>query len=148
MSCGYYRSPEATAAVIDANGWFNTGDLAGFDGDILFIVGRTKELIIRSGFNVYPSEVEAVLNEHPAVAPSAVIGRAVPGNEEVVAYVQLLPGSAATSAELLAHAARLLAPYKRPSEIVVVDALPTASTGKILKHRLAAEARDGPIARV
>jgi acyl-CoA synthetase (AMP-forming)/AMP-acid ligase II len=104
--------------------------------------------IIRSGFNVYPSEVEAVLNEHPAVAPSAVIGRAVPGNEEVVAYVQLLPGSAATSAELLAHAARLLAPYKRPSEIVVVDALPTASTGKILKHRLAAEARDGPIARV
>jgi acyl-CoA synthetase (AMP-forming)/AMP-acid ligase II len=145
---GYYRAPEATAAVIDADGWFDTGDLARFDGDILFIVGRTKELIIRSGFNVYPSEVEAVLNEHPAVVQSAVIGRAVPGNEEVVAYVQLLRGSTATSADLLAHTARLLAPYKRPSEIIVVDALPAASTGKILKHRLAAEARDRTIARV
>jgi len=70
----------------------NTGDLARFDGDILHIVGRSKELIIRSGFNVYPPEVEAVLNEHPAVVQSAVIGRSVPGNEEVVAYVQLLPG--------------------------------------------------------
>ncbi len=139
---GYYRAPEATAAVIDADGWFNTGDLARFYGDILYIVGRTKELIIRSGFNVYPSEVEAVLNEHPAVVQSAVIGRSVPGNEEVVAYVELLPGSTATPAELMAHAARLLTPYKRPSEINVVDALPAASTGKIPKQRLADAARD------
>jgi acyl-CoA synthetase (AMP-forming)/AMP-acid ligase II len=139
---GYYRAPEATAAVIDADGWFNTGDLARFDGDILFIVGRTKELIIRSGFNVYPAEVEAVLNEHPAVVQSAVIGRSVPGNEEVVAYVQLLPGSAATPADLIAHSARLLTPYKRPSEIIVLDALPAASTGKILKHRLAEVVRN------
>jgi long-subunit acyl-CoA synthetase (AMP-forming) len=56
---GYYRDPERTAAVIDPDGWFNTGDLARFDGDILYIVGRTKELIIRSGFNAYPAEVEA-----------------------------------------------------------------------------------------
>ena len=90
----------------------------------------------RSGFNVYPPEVEAVLNEHPAVFQSAVVGRAVPGNEEVVAYVELLPGSAATPADLMEHAARLLAPYKRPSEIIMVDVLPAASTGKILKHRL------------
>jgi long-chain acyl-CoA synthetase len=134
--------------VIDADGWFNTGDLACFYGDILYIVGRTKELIIRSGFNVYPSEVEAVLNEHPAVVQSAVIGRSIPGNEEVVAYVELLPGSTATPAELMAHAARLLTPYKRPSEINVVDALPAASTGKILKHRLAGAARDRVIGGV
>src|SRR5580693_10123148 len=64
---GYYRNPEAPAAAIDVDGWFNTGDLARFEDEILYIVGRTKELIIRSGFNVYPAEVEAVLNEHPAV---------------------------------------------------------------------------------
>jgi long-chain acyl-CoA synthetase len=139
---GYYRAPEATAAVTDADGWFNTGDLARFDGDILYIVGRTKELIIRSGFNVYPAEVEAVLNEHSAVVQSAVIGRSVPGNEEVVAFVQLLPGSTVTPSDLMAHAARLLTPYKRPSEIIVVDALPAASTGKILKHHLVDTARD------
>src|SRR4029077_19221699 len=139
---GYYRAPEATAAVVDADGWFNTGDLARFEDDILYIVGRTKELIIRSGFNVYPPEVEAVLNEHPAVVQSAVIGRSVPGNEEVVAFVQLLPGSAVTPADLMAHAARLLTPYKPPSEIIVLDALPAASTGKILKHRLAEVARN------
>jgi acyl-CoA synthetase (AMP-forming)/AMP-acid ligase II len=145
---GYYRNPEATAAVIDSVGWFNTGDLARLDGDTLYIVGRSKELIIRSGFNVYPAEVEAILNEHPAVVQSAVIGRAVPGNEEVVAYVQLLPGSTATPADLIAHAAPLLAPYKRPSEIIVLDELPAASTGKILKHRLADAARDQAIERV
>ena len=139
---GYYRAPEATAGAIDRDGWFNTGDLARFDGDILFIVGRTKELIIRSGFNVYPPEVEAVLNEHPAVVQSAVIGRSVPGNEEVVAFVELLPGSTVTQADLMAHAARQLTPYKRPSEIIVLDTLPAGSTGKILKRRLAEAARD------
>jgi acyl-CoA synthetase (AMP-forming)/AMP-acid ligase II len=144
---GYYRAPEATAAVIDADGWFNTGDLARFEDDILYIVGRTKELIIRSGFNVYPTEVEAVLNQHPAVVQSAVIGRAVPGNEEVVAFVQLLPGSTVTPSDLMAHAARLLTPYKRPSEISIVNALPAGSTGKILKHHLAATARDRVVAR-
>jgi acyl-CoA synthetase (AMP-forming)/AMP-acid ligase II len=139
---GYYRNPEATAAVIDADGWFNTGDLARFEDDILYIVGRTKELIIRSGFNVYPAEVEAVLNEHPAVVQSAVIGRALTGNEEVVAFVQLLPGSTVKPEDLMAHATRQLAPYKRPCEITVLDALPTGPTGKILKHRLAEVARD------
>jgi acyl-CoA synthetase (AMP-forming)/AMP-acid ligase II len=142
---GYYRNPEATAAAIDVDGWFNTGDLARFEDEILYIVGRTKELIIRSGFNVYPAEVEAVLNEHPAVVQSAVIGRSVPGNEEVVAFVQVLPGSTVTPSDLMAHAARLLTAYKRPSEIIIVDELPAASTGKILKHRLADAARDRAI---
>jgi len=145
---GYYRAPEVTAAVIDVDDWFNTGDLARFEDDILYIVGRTKELIIRSGFNVYPPEVEAVLNEHPGVVQSAVIGRSVPGNEEVVAFVQLLPGSTVTPSDLMAHAARLLTPYKRPSEIIIVDGLPAAATDKILKHRLADAARDRAIGRV
>ena len=64
---GYYRAPDLTAKAIDPDGWFNTGDLARFEGDALFIVGRTKEMIIRSGFNVYPAEVEAVLSAHDAV---------------------------------------------------------------------------------
>jgi acyl-CoA synthetase (AMP-forming)/AMP-acid ligase II len=127
--------------VIDAQGWFNTGDLARLDGDHLFIAGRTKELIIRSGFNVYPAEVEAVLNAHEMVVQSAVIGRAVPGNEEVVAFVQLLPGAAVTVAELMEYAGRHLTSYKRPCEIVVLEALPAASTGKILKQKLWEAAR-------
>jgi long-chain acyl-CoA synthetase len=138
---GYYRAPAATAAAIDLEGWFNTGDLARFEGEALYIVGRTKELIIRSGFNVYPAEVEAVLSAHPAVVQSAVIGRAVEANEEVVAYVQLLPGAQANVDDLMAHAARNLTAYKRPSKIVIMPALPASSTGKILKHRLAAAAQ-------
>jgi long-chain acyl-CoA synthetase len=138
---GYYRAPDLTAQVIDRDGWFNTGDLARFDGPFLFIVGRTKELIIRSGFNVYPAEVEAVINSHDLVVQTAVVGRAVEGNEEVVAYVQLLPGAAVTPAELIAYAAAQLTSYKRPSEVIVLDALPASSTGKILKHRLRESAR-------
>jgi long-chain acyl-CoA synthetase len=133
---GYYRAPDLTASVINSEGWFNTGDLARLDGDHLFIAGRSKELIIRSGFNVYPAEVEAVLSSHEKVVQSAVIGRPVEGNEEVVAFVQLMPGAAVTIEELTAHAARELTSYKRPSEIVILDALPAASTGKILKHKL------------
>jgi acyl-CoA synthetase (AMP-forming)/AMP-acid ligase II len=139
---GYYRGPEATAAVIDADGWFNTGDLARFEGDCLYIVGRTKEMIIRSGFNVYPAEVEAVLNSHKAVVQSAVVGRRVEGNEEVVAFVQLIPGSHVTASDLMAEAAPQLTSYKRPSEIIVLEALPATSTGKILKHRLAESLRE------
>lgn len=93
-------------------------------------------MIIRSGFNVYPAEVEAVLNAHEAVIQSAVIGRKAEGNEEVVAFVQLLPGAAVGSAELLAYAREQLTPYKRPCEIIILEALPASSTGKILKHKL------------
>jgi acyl-CoA synthetase (AMP-forming)/AMP-acid ligase II len=134
---GYYRDLALTAQAIDRDGWFNTGDLARQDpDDHLFVVGRTKELIIRSGFNVYPAEVEGVLNQHPAVAQSAVVGRAAAGNEEVVAFVELRAGAAATPADLHAFAAGLLAPYKVPAEIRVVSALPASGTGKVLKARL------------
>ncbi len=141
---GYYRAARMTEAVIDQGGWLNTGDFArqGADGAV-FIVGRSKELIIRSGFNVYPAEVEAVLNAHPLVTQSAVVGRTVAGgNEEVVAFVQVAPGTSVEAVELMDFAASRLAPYKRPTEVVVVEHLPAGATGKILKNRLAEMARD------
>jgi acyl-CoA synthetase (AMP-forming)/AMP-acid ligase II len=134
---GYYRAPDLTTKAIDPEGWFNTGDLARFDGDCLYIVGRTKEMIIRSGFNVYPAEVEAVLNSHKDVVQSAVVGRTVDGNEEVIAFVQLMQGSRTKPSDLMAFVSPQLTSYKRPSEIIVLDALPATSTGKILKHKLA-----------
>jgi acyl-CoA synthetase (AMP-forming)/AMP-acid ligase II len=134
---GYYRSPEQTHLALTHDGWLKTGDLARQDADgALHIVGRSKELIIRSGFNVYPAEVEHVLNAHPQVVQSAVIGRTVEGNEEVVAFVELTTGATVSPTGLIAWCAERLAPYKRPAEIKVLDALPAASTGKILKHRL------------
>lgn len=136
---GYYRDPAQTRGALSADGWLKTGDMARFDerGN-LHIVGRRKELIIRSGFNVYPAEVEQVLNSHPAVLQSAVIGRPVEGNEEVVAFVELKPGALAPANEatLGAWAKQRLAPYKRPTEIRIVERLPAAATGKILKHKL------------
>ncbi len=138
---GYYRDAELTARVI-IDGWLNTGDIARIDPEgALFIVGRTKELIIRSGFNVYPVEVEAVLNSHPAVSQSAVVGRVVTGNEEVVAFVELKAGQQATPDEISTHAASLLSPYKRPCEIIILPVLPAAATGKLLKGKLKEMAR-------
>jgi long-chain acyl-CoA synthetase len=147
---GYYRAPEETAAAIDPDGWFNTRDLARLEDGHLFIVGRTKELIVRFGMNVYPAEVEAVLNTHPAVVRSAVIGRTVQGadgGEEVIAFVQLSPGSSATVAEVADHAARNLAPYKRPSHLVIVDAMPLTPTGKVRKEELTKMAASNPQSR-
>ena len=140
---GYYRDPELTKKVI-TGGWLNTGDIACIDTDgALFIVGRTKELIIRSGFNVYPVEVEAVLNSHASVSQSAVVGRTVEGNEEVVAFVELKPGLMATPEEISAFAAGQLSAYKRPCEVIILDALPAAATGKILKSKLKETAQQG-----
>jgi long-chain acyl-CoA synthetase len=138
---GYYRAADLTAKAIDSDGWFNTGDLARLEGDALFIVGRTKEMIIRSGFNVYPAEVEAVLSTHSDVVQCAVVGRSVQGNEEIVAFVQLLHGSPATAQDLMAHVAPQLTSYKRPSEVILMEALPATSTGKLLKHKLAESLR-------
>jgi long-chain acyl-CoA synthetase len=134
---GYYRAPDETAAAIDAEGWFNTRDLARLEDGNLFIVGRTKDLIVHHGFNVYPAEVEAVLNAHPAVVQSAVIGRSVEGDEEVVAFVQPLPDSPLTATDLAEYAAQHLAPYKRPSKILLVPTMPVTPTGKVVKAELA-----------
>ncbi|MBV9695277.1 MAG: AMP-binding protein, partial [Alphaproteobacteria bacterium] len=87
MMTGYYKAPEETVAVLDAEGWLRTGDLARFDGESWFIEGRAKEMIIRFGFNVYPAEIEGVLNAHPTVARAAVIGRMKDGNEDILAFV-------------------------------------------------------------
>jgi long-chain acyl-CoA synthetase len=134
---GYYRAPDLTAAAVSSEGWFRTGDLGRIDGDCLYIVGRLKEMIIRSGFNVYPAEVEAVLNSHPAVVQCAVVGKPVPGNEEVVAFVQLQAESKTTVDDLAGFLNPLLTSYKRPSEIIRLESLPATATGKILKSKLA-----------
>jgi long-chain acyl-CoA synthetase len=144
---GYYRAPEETAAAINREGWFNTRDLARLEDGNLFIVGRTKELIVRFGMNVYPAEVEAALNTHPAVIRSAVIGRnvqGVEGGEEVLAFVQPSPGSPLTVAEVADHAAQNLAPYKRPSQIFLVQEMPLTPTGKVMKEELAKMAPSAP----
>jgi long-chain acyl-CoA synthetase len=144
VMAGYYRDPGQSAAALRPGGWLATGDIAtlGEDG-ALFIAGRLKEVIIRSGFNVHPLEVETALNSHPAVLQSAVVGRAAAdGEEEVVAFVELAQECAIGAApgalvESLREWLRTrLAPYKRPSRIVFMDALPAAPSGKILKSRL------------
>ncbi|WP_082852813.1 class I adenylate-forming enzyme family protein [Caballeronia fortuita] len=133
---GYYRDAAQTAATVTQDGWLKTGDLARIENGNLYIVGRSKELIIRSGFNVYPAEVEQAFNSHPAVLHSAVIGRSVQGNEDVLAFVELRRGWMVDERELHAWVCGRLAPYKRPSSIRILDALPVSASGKVLKHRL------------
>jgi long-chain acyl-CoA synthetase len=135
---GYYRDAALTRAAITDDGWLKTGDLGRQDPDgAMHIVGRSKELIIRSGFNVYPAEVEQVLNAHPDVVQSAVIGRpAADGNEEVIAFVELAAGARVWPEQLIEWCGTRLAPYKRPAEVKLLHAMPAASTGKILKHKL------------
>jgi acyl-CoA synthetase (AMP-forming)/AMP-acid ligase II len=135
---GYYRAPAETAAAIDSEGWFNTRDLARAQDGNFFIVGRTKELIVRFGFNVYPAEVEAVLNNHPGVVRSAVVGRTLEqdGNEEIIAFVQSRSDGSLTPTEVAQHAAKYLAPYKQPSQIFILPSLPLTPTGKVAKEEL------------
>lgn len=141
---GYYRSPELTAEAVTQDGWLRTGDLARIEADgAVCIVGRSKELIIRSGFNVYPVEVEQVLNAFPDIVQSAVVGRTVEGNEEVVAYVEAVQDVVLDLQALRAHLKANLSPYKMPSEIVVLDQLPAAATGKVLKNELKLRAARG-----
>lgn len=139
---GYYRSPELTAAVLDADGWFNTGDMARLAADgALFITGRSKELIIRSGFNVYPLEIEQVLNAYPGIVQSAVVGREAGHNEEVVAFLETRQGMVVDEPQLRAYLRDQLSPYKLPSEIRWLTALPCAPNGKVLKNQLKEMAR-------
>lgn len=137
VMAGYYRNPVATAATINAEGFLNTGDMVRLDeqGNV-HIAGRSKELIIHSGFNVYPPEVEGVISKHPEVLLCAVVGEAVEGNENVVAYVQRTAGSNLDANSLQAYIKPLLTAYKRPSRIEFMEPLPTAPSGKVLKHKL------------
>jgi acyl-CoA synthetase (AMP-forming)/AMP-acid ligase II len=134
---GYFRNPTLTAQAMQPGGWFNTQDLARIDDDgHVFIEGRAKDLIISSGFNVYPLEVENALNAHPHIVQSAVLGRAAGGNEEVVAFIELAAGKALRLDELNRFLAERISPYKRPREVFVMQALPTSPNGKVLKHSL------------
>lgn len=134
---GYFRNPEATAEVLDRDGWLRTGDLGRIDEKgRLHILGRSKELIIRGGFNVYPPEVEAALNDHPGIVQAAVVGRIVKGDEEVLAFCQVPEGSDLTEEALKLFLKDRLAGYKRPARIILAAQLPAATTGKILKHKL------------
>jgi acyl-CoA synthetase (AMP-forming)/AMP-acid ligase II len=134
---GYYKNEAATRDMLTADGWYKTGDLGSVAADgALSIVDRIRDLVIVSGFNVYPAEVEAELTAHPAVTLAAVIGRRRGGNEEVIAFVQPAPGARVSEAELAQFLKPRLAPYKQPARIVVLEQLPAAPTGKILKAQL------------
>src|SRR5581483_758362 len=135
---GYHNKPEATAACIDADGWFATGDLGSVDEDgYLTLAGRVKELIIRNGLNVYPADIEAVLAEHHDVALSAVVGFADPTvGEEIAALVVLRDGATADARDLQEFLRDRVAAYKYPRVVQVVESLPLGPTGKVLKRSI------------
>ena len=135
---GYWNKPDATAAAIDAEGWFHTGDIGYLDEDgFLFIADRVKDMVITGGENVYPAEVESVLYEHPAIAEVAVIG--LPDDrwgEIVVAVVAPKPDATVTVEDLRAFAGDRLARFKLPTRLELVDVLPRTPSGKVLKYEL------------
>jgi acyl-CoA synthetase (AMP-forming)/AMP-acid ligase II len=143
----YWKRPEETASTL-VDGWVLTGDMACRDQDgYLYLVDRKKDMIITGALNVYPKEVEDVLHEHPSVSHAAVIG--VPDKEwgEIIrAYVVLRSGVHATESELIEHCRSSLASYKKPRQIVFVDALPLSPVGKVsratLREQVRAEAKD------
>ena len=134
---GYYARPDATEEAIQ-DGWFRSGDLGKRDEDgWYYIVDRSKDMIIRGGFNVYPREIEEVLMTHEDVSLAAVVG--VPHEshgEEIKAYVILNDGATVTGDELVAWGKEQMAAYKYPRSVQVVDSLPMTATGKILKREL------------
>ena len=132
----YWENPGATAAAFDNEGWFLTGDIGTFDSDgYLSIVGRSKDLIITGGFNVYPREVEEALVLHPAVAECAVVGVAdAQWGETVLAYV--VASESVSEQTILEHAAVHLARFKQPRAVRFIDALPRNALGKVVKSEL------------
>ena len=137
-SSGYWNNPEAYAAVLDADGWFHTGDIVRYDEDWYFyVVDRKKDMFISGGENVYPAEIEAVLYRHPAVHMCAVVG--VPDarwGEVGKAVVVLKPGATATAEDLLDFMAGQLARYKVPKSVDFRSELPLSGMGKILRREL------------
>jgi long-chain acyl-CoA synthetase len=141
---GYWNNPAATAAAI-RNGWLHTGDLGRLDQrGFLTLVDRSKDVIIAGGSNIYPREIEEVLQTHPAVAECAVIGVADPEwGETPVAYVVRAPGSAVAAEELDELCLANLARYKRPRRYLFIEELPKSFYGKILKTALRETAPEG-----
>ncbi|WP_194409258.1 long-chain-fatty-acid--CoA ligase [Microbacterium cremeum] len=136
---GYLGREDASAAAV-VDGWFRTGDLGTYDGGVLTIVDRKKDMIVRSGYNVYPTEVEAVLARHPGIAMAAVFGVAddVRG-QEVHAAVVAHEGVALDADEVVAFARERIAAYKYPRIVHVMPALPLGASGKVLKRELVAQ---------
>jgi long-chain acyl-CoA synthetase len=135
---GYWNDPEATSATITPDGWLRTGDIAVVDDDgFLFLVDRAKDLIIVSGFNVFPAEVEEVIATHPAVEEVAVIGVPHPHSGEAVkAYVVTREGRSVDEDDIIRHAEAQLARYKAPAKVMFVDEIPHSATGKVLRKLL------------
>ncbi len=135
---GYYKKPDETRRVLDAEGWFTTGDVGHLDKeDYLTITGRAKEMLIIGGENVYPREIETVLESHDGVLQAAVIG--IPDEsrgEAPVAFVIPQDGSDVTEQDMRNHAKRFLAGFKVPKHVHIREDLPQTPTGKILKRRL------------
>ena len=142
---GYWNKPEETASTLRVDGqgkrWLYTGDIARVDDDgFVYIVQRKKDMVIVSGFNVYPGEIESVLFTHPAVMEAVVIGVPDPYRGEAVkAFVVFKPGATATIDELKAHCAKDLAEFKRPTQIEIRESLPKTAVGKILRRVLREE---------
>jgi long-chain acyl-CoA synthetase len=135
---GYWEDAAATAAALTPDGWLRTGDIAVADeSGHLYLVDRAKDLIIVSGFNVYPAEVEEVLLEHPGIAEAAVVGvPAAATGEAVAAFVVKAAGASVTERDVTEFAAARLARYKAPTEVSFVDELPRAVAGKVLRRQL------------
>lgn len=136
---GYLNRPEATAETLDVDGWLHTGDLARMDADgHVYIVDRLKDMFVTSGYNVYPAEIERVLAAHPDVAMVGVGAQPdAKKGELAVAYIVPAEGRAPDAEAILAFCAKQLAAYKKPRRIVFVNALPTTSSGKIMRRKLA-----------
>ncbi|MDP2085435.1 MAG: long-chain-fatty-acid--CoA ligase [Gemmobacter sp.] len=138
LMAGYWRNPQATAAAITPDGWFRSADAAQMDSDgHVFLIDRMKDMIISGGENIYPAEIENVLNGHPAVAQVGVIG--VPHDrwgETPLAAVVLRPGTQATEDDLRAYTRANLATYKCPSRFIFVPELPRNASGKLLKPEM------------
>lgn len=135
---GYFKLPKETAAAFTADGYFRTGDIGRFDDDgHLYITGRLKEMLIVGGENVFPREIEEVLNTHPAVHDSGVVGVHDPMRGELpVAFVEMKEGAEFDEKAILGHVREHLAGYKVPREVRRVDALPRNPTGKIMRREL------------
>jgi long-chain acyl-CoA synthetase len=135
---GYLDDADTTARVLTSDGWLRTGDIAITDSDgYIYLIDRAKDLIIVSGFNVYPKEVEDVLAEHPGVAEVGVIGVPHPQTGEAVkAFVVAEPGAQLDEDALIEHCMDQLARYKCPSKVLFVDELPRNVNGKLLRRSL------------
>lgn len=135
---GYFKRPEETAAAFDEDGYFRTGDMGRVDEDgFLSITGRIKEMLIIGGENVFPREIEEVLDRHPAIKSSAVIGQPDPSRGEVpLAFVELVEDEAFDPTAIRSHCRETLAQFKVPKEIRRLEALPRNPTGKIMRRAL------------